>query len=58
MRKIAYEVLYTRKQSFGVLTEADKMHIKKTGLNIDRERVGNFALGIDDALSTMLQVSV
>jgi hypothetical protein len=45
-----------RKEALGVLTEEDRVHIKKAGLNIDRERVGNFAMGIDDVLSIMLQV--
>lgn len=44
-----------RKEALGVLTDEDRMHIKKAGLNIDRERVGNFAMGIDDVLSIMLQ---
>jgi hypothetical protein len=56
LRKVAYEVLYMRKEALGVLTEEDRMHIKKAGLKIDRERVGNFAMGIDDVLSIMLQV--
>lgn len=55
LRKVAYEVLYMRKEALGVLTEADRKHIKEAGLRIDRERVGNFAMGIDDVLSMMLQ---
>ncbi|KAG8812349.1 cytochrome P450-dit2 [Serendipita sp. 399] len=48
LRKVAYEVLYMRKEALGVLTAEDREHIKKAGLRIDRERVGNFAMGIDD----------
>lgn len=58
LRKVAYEVLYMRKEALGVLTEADRKHIKEAGLRIDRERVGNFAMGIDDVLSMMLQASI
>lgn len=58
VRRLAYEVLYTRKQSLGVLTEADLKHIKVAGLDIEKEKVGNFALGIDDVLSIMLQVRI
>jgi hypothetical protein len=33
-------------------------HIKEAGLDINKDKVGNFALGIDDVLSIMLQVRV
>ncbi|PVF99720.1 cytochrome P450 [Serendipita vermifera] len=55
LRKVAYEVLYMRKEALGVLTEEDRKHIKEAGLRIDHERVGNFAMGIDDVLSMMLK---
>lgn len=58
LRKVAYEVLYTRKEALGVLTDEDRKHIKEAGLDIDRERVGNFSMGIDDVLSMMLQASL
>lgn len=56
LRKVAFEILYTRKEALGILTEEDAKHVKEAGLDIERERVGNFALGIDDALSIMLRV--
>ncbi|KIM26311.1 hypothetical protein M408DRAFT_25511 [Serendipita vermifera MAFF 305830] len=57
LRRVAHEVLYTRKKALGVLTKEDEKLIEGMGIDLDSERVGNFALGIDDVLSIMLRDS-
>lgn len=58
MRRSAFEVLFMRKQSLGILSEEDEAHIKISGLNIEQERVGNFAQGMEDVLSMLLKVCI